>query len=129
MNVQEAIAEAKRVARAHCPRCGDGPIPVMAARAGTPHTCEQDLAAVREVMLAAHDDACALCHYNQGACQKRARIQVLAQTSAGDAAAPAEGVEQVIREMRRLVRLNPYAVPMKDLRSLLRRAAAACDGK
>jgi len=55
MNVQSAIAEAKRVAQAHCPRCGDGPIPVLAARAGTPHTCEADIVAARALALEAFD--------------------------------------------------------------------------
>lgn len=140
MSVQSAIAEVKRAAQAHCPRCGDGPIPVMAARAGTPHTCEQDLAAALEALLAAHDDVCSCWVIRGIACEKRCQIQALANPQGGPlahdggsatgVAKPSSGdVEQVIREMRRLVRLNPYAVPMRELRSLLRRAAAACDGK
>jgi len=56
VSMQSAMAEVRRVAQAHCPRCGDGPIPMLAAEAGTPHTCEVDITAARALALAAHDE-------------------------------------------------------------------------
>jgi uncharacterized protein (DUF983 family) len=53
------MAEVKRVAETHCPRCGSGRmggiVKEMAIRAAIPHTCQQDMAAARDAMLAAFD--------------------------------------------------------------------------
>ena len=61
--------------------------------------------------------------------EERLRVWVLELVQVPGHRRRLEAVGEVLREMRRLVRHNPYAVPMKDLRSLLRRASAACDGK
>jgi len=58
------------------------------------------MAAVRDAMLAVHDDACPPRPYNQGPCKKRTRIQALGNPQGGqgsgesDVAGPDGGKEE-----------------------------------
>ena len=66
MTIEDTVANVKRVAQSHCPRCGDGLITQMAARAGTPHTCHDDVAAALAFGHAVLDDAYGLAHGQGG---------------------------------------------------------------
>jgi len=96
LKVEEGIAEVKRVAQSHCPRCGsgrmEGIVAEMAAKAGVPHTCEQDMVVAMDLALAAHDDICDQCEHRVIAyelaevvnpCKKRTAIEAMKEIASG----------------------------------------------
>jgi len=79
-DVEEAWAFAESFAQMHVECCFKAP---RGKKEESRQECVRDMmAAVRDVALAAHDDACRRCNrfgFDEPPCEKRARIQALAE--------------------------------------------------